>query len=89
MIAAAARKRLVPHILIALATIALLASTKNPILFFIFNENGHVSTAEWLFLAASQSFYLFATLLPLRWCGLLKDNRDVPPIEAEQNKTMA
>jgi hypothetical protein len=70
--AATARRRLFLRVAGAIVLIALVALTERLVLEFVFGDNGGVHWIEWLIMAAVQTLVLFATLLPLRWCGLLR-----------------
>lgn len=69
--AALARRRLPLQLVFAIVAIGLVAMTEEWTLKFIFDNNGGVRWSDWLVMAGSQAVFLFATLLPLRWCGLL------------------
>jgi hypothetical protein len=69
--AAMVRRRLFLHIVIAAVAIGLIALSEEFLLKFVFGNNGGVHWYEWLLMAGGQAVFLFATLLPLRWCGLL------------------
>ncbi len=78
--AALARKKLLLRIALAAIAIGLVASSQRLVLEFVFKNNGGVHWAEWILFAGSQAAFLFATLLPLRWCGLLKGTGKEEPI---------
>jgi hypothetical protein len=72
--AALAGRRLPLQLVFAVIAIGLVAMTEEWTLKLIFNNNGGVRWSDWLVMAASQAVFLFASLLPLRWCGLLEAN---------------